>query len=57
MPDAEAEWLGAIRQEIDAIDRDLIALLNRRATASVEVARIKPAATSAPTSPAGSRRC
>ncbi len=41
MPDAEAESLGAVRQEIDAIDRQLIALLNRRAEASVEVARIK----------------
>ena len=37
------EALAAIRQEIDAIDRQLIALLNRRAAASVEVARIKRA--------------
>ncbi|HEX2036075.1 MAG TPA: prephenate dehydratase [Chloroflexota bacterium] len=35
------EGLAAIRQEIDDIDRQLIALLNRRAAASVEVARIK----------------
>ena len=33
--------LRAIRDEIDRIDRELIALLNRRAEASVEVARIK----------------
>jgi len=33
--------LRAIRDEIDAIDRELIALLNRRASSSVEVARIK----------------
>jgi chorismate mutase/prephenate dehydratase len=33
--------LGEIRREIDAIDAELIRLLNRRATASVEVARIK----------------
>ena len=33
--------LSAIRDEIDRIDRELIALLNRRAEASVSVARIK----------------
>ena len=33
--------LRAIREEIDRIDRELIALLNRRAEASVSVARIK----------------
>ncbi len=33
--------LGAIREEIDALDRQLIQLLNRRAAASLEVARIK----------------
>jgi chorismate mutase / prephenate dehydratase len=41
MPEAETDALAAIRQEIDALDRELIALLNRRAAASVEVARIK----------------
>ena len=35
------EALREIRQEIDSIDQQLIALLNRRAAASVEVARIK----------------
>jgi chorismate mutase/prephenate dehydratase len=38
---SETQPLGAIRRAIDAIDRQLIALLNRRAQASVEVARIK----------------
>jgi chorismate mutase / prephenate dehydratase len=45
MPEAETEALSAIRQEIDALDRELIALLNRRAAASVEVARIKRSGT------------
>ncbi|MGH2369508.1 MAG: prephenate dehydratase domain-containing protein, partial [Chloroflexota bacterium] len=41
-PDRPAEEaLATIRQEIDSIDRQLIELLNRRAAASVEVARIK----------------
>jgi chorismate mutase / prephenate dehydratase len=39
--DSESPSLAAIREEIDSIDRELIALLNRRAAASVEVARIK----------------
>jgi chorismate mutase / prephenate dehydratase len=39
--------LGAIREEIDAIDRELISLLNRRAYASLEVARIKREAAAA----------
>ena len=33
--------LDGIRQQIDEIDRDLIALLNRRANLSVQVARVK----------------
>ncbi len=46
MPEAHEERsasaaLAAIRDEIDAIDQQLIELLNRRAAASVEVARIK----------------
>ncbi len=36
-----ADALAAVRDEIDTIDRQLIDLLNRRAAASVEVARIK----------------
>jgi len=38
---SETQELAAIRREIDEIDQQLIALLNRRAQASVEVARIK----------------
>lgn len=46
MPEAHEERsanaaLAAIRDEIDATDQQLIELLNRRAAASVEVARIK----------------
>lgn len=41
MPEADVEALAPVRHEIDAIDRELIALLNRRAAASLEVARIK----------------
>ncbi|MDQ3700608.1 MAG: chorismate mutase, partial [Chloroflexota bacterium] len=46
MPEEQQEGsastaLAAIRDEIDAIDQQLIELLNRRAAASVEVARIK----------------
>jgi chorismate mutase/prephenate dehydratase len=37
----EQQQLAQIRCEIDSIDRQLIALLNRRAEASVQVARIK----------------
>jgi chorismate mutase/prephenate dehydratase len=37
----QASALATIRREIDAIDRQLIELLNRRAQASVEIARIK----------------
>ena len=39
--DGAQQALAAIRAEIDSIDRQLIALLNRRAAASVEVARVK----------------
>src|SRR5438132_264954 len=38
---SEKQQLATIRREIDSIDLQLIALLNRRAEASVEVARIK----------------
>ena len=38
---SETQHLATIRREIDEIDRELIGLLNRRAQASVEVARIK----------------
>jgi chorismate mutase/prephenate dehydratase len=41
MPETQPPDLRAIRDEIDRIDRELIALLNRRAEASVEVARVK----------------
>lgn len=41
MPETQPPDLRAIRDDIDRIDRELIALLNRRAAASVEVARIK----------------
>jgi chorismate mutase / prephenate dehydratase len=40
-PAGPKEALDRIRQEIDALDQQLITLLNRRAAASVEVARIK----------------
>jgi chorismate mutase/prephenate dehydratase len=43
----EPRDLRAIREEIDQIDRQLIALLNRRASASVAVARAKRTGTSA----------
>jgi chorismate mutase/prephenate dehydratase len=39
--DGLEDALAGIRREIDAIDRQLIDLLNRRAAASIEVARIK----------------
>jgi chorismate mutase/prephenate dehydratase len=41
MSESQARDLRVIREEIDRIDRDLIALLNRRASASLEVARAK----------------
>ena len=37
----ETQSLAGIRREIDEIDRELIRLLNRRASASVQVARVK----------------
>lgn len=39
--EARAERLADIRHEIDAVDRDLLGLLNRRAALSLEVGRIK----------------
>ena len=41
MGESQPPDLRAIREQIDQIDRELIALLNRRAEASVSVARIK----------------
>ncbi len=41
VPEETRAALAAIRREIDEIDRQLIKLLNRRAAASVEIARIK----------------
>jgi chorismate mutase/prephenate dehydratase len=41
MPDAEPRPLGEIRVDIDAIDRDLVRLLSRRAALAIEVGHTK----------------
>jgi chorismate mutase/prephenate dehydratase len=43
MADADRiqERMGSVREDIDAVDRELLALLNRRAELSLEVGRIK----------------
>ena len=40
-PDASAAALGALRVRIDAVDRELLALLNRRAALALEVGEVK----------------
>jgi chorismate mutase / prephenate dehydratase len=40
-PDASAAALGALRERIDAVDRELLALLNRRAALALEVGEVK----------------
>lgn len=43
-PDPVAEALGPLRARIDAIDREVVALLNERAGCAAEIGHIKKAA-------------
>jgi chorismate mutase len=44
MPDSPQERIGELRTRIDAIDCDLVRLLNERATLALEIRALKPAA-------------
>jgi chorismate mutase len=44
MPDSPQDRIGELRTRIDAIDCDLVRLLNERATLALEIRALKPAA-------------
>ncbi len=55
---SDPDWrMRALRERIDALDEQIVALLNERASCALEIGEIKRVAGWRSTSPAGRRTC